>query len=184
MKSRTATSESTQNLVAKANVLAHSLADDGTFPNSKLPLLIYRRAVMLPHNEPEILEHLFASNNWSNNWRNGIYPYHHYHSTSHEALGVYQGSATVQLGGDHGVIQQIHAGDVLVIPAGVAHKKLRASNDFAVVGAYPEGRDWDMNYGRPEERPGADENISRIPLPARDPLYGATGPLLHKWKAI
>lgn len=77
MKSRTATNESAQTLVAEPNVLAHSLADDGTFPNSKLPLLIYRRAVMLPKNEPAVLERLFASNHWSNSWRNGIYPYHH-----------------------------------------------------------------------------------------------------------
>jgi hypothetical protein len=64
----------------------------------------------------------------------------------------------VQLGGERGVVQEVHPGDVIIIPAGVAHKNLGPTADFGVVGAYPEGQDWDINYGRPGERPRADNN--------------------------
>ena len=96
-------------------------------------------------------------------------------------LGIYGGSARVQLGGDHGWIQEVYAGDVLAIPAGVAHKNLGSSDDFGVVGAYDRGLRWDMNYGRPGERPRADRNIAQVRLPKADPVYGPEGPLLEHW---
>ena len=77
----------------------------------------------------------------------------------------------------------MHPGDVIIIPAGVAHKNFGATGDFGVVGAYPEGQDWDMNYGRPGERPAVDSNIRRVALPKADPLYGIAGPLLEQWGA-
>ena len=73
-------------------------ADDGTFPNSRLPALLYRRA-FAPSADAD---RLMAAHGWTNSWRNGIYPYTHYHSTSHEALAIVAGSATVQLGGRRG----------------------------------------------------------------------------------
>jgi uncharacterized protein YjlB len=82
------------------------------------------------------------------------------------------------------VVLNIHARDVIIIPAGVAHKNLSTSADFGVVGAYPEGQDWDMNYGKPGERPKADLNIERVALPKLDPIYGASGPLLEKWAEL
>ena len=166
------------------NVLARELKDDGVFPNSKLKLLVYRNAVILPKEDPAAtFEQLFAANKWRGSWRDGIYPYHHYHSTAHEVLGVYRGSAKVQLGGELGTVQEIQAGDVIILPAGVAHKRLSSSAEFGVVGAYPEGQDWDMNYGRPGERPATDKNIECVPLPKSDPVYGADGPLLKMWSA-
>ncbi|HTU03703.1 MAG TPA: hypothetical protein VMG58_17855, partial [Candidatus Sulfotelmatobacter sp.] len=77
----------------------------------------------------------------------------------------------MQLGGSGGLTLEIHPGDIVVIPAGVAHKNLDATHDFAVVGAYPDGQRWDMNYGKPGERPAADTRIARVALPARDPVY-------------
>jgi uncharacterized protein YjlB len=168
--------------INEPDVLAQELKDDGIFPNSKLKLLVYRKAVELPEKDPaSVFEHLFAANKWHGSWRNGVYPYHHYHSTAHEVLGVYRGWANVQLGGEKGVALELQAGDVVIIPAGVGHKKLRCSADFGVVGAYPEGQDWDMNYGKPGERPKADENIALVPLPKQDPIYGASGALLENW---
>lgn len=152
-------------------------------PNSRLPLLIYRGAVELPEDDPAALfEELFAAHDWSNSWRDGIFPFHHYHSNTHEVLGVFSGTARVEFGGEHGIAQDISAGDVVVIPAGVAHQRLGASEDFGIVGAYPGGRDYDMNYAKPGERPRADENISRVEMPSQDPIYGECGPLFEHWK--
>lgn len=174
-----------QRVIAPDELIAVRLADDGTFPNNEsLPLLVYRAAVDLPDRDPAAaFESIFHANGWANGWRDGIYPYHHYHSTAHEVLGVARGSARVQLGGDlNGRSFEVRAGDVIVIPAGVAHKNLGSSDDFEVVGAYPAGQDWDMNVGSPDERPRADHHIARVPLPRTDPVYGARGPLAEQWR--
>ena len=148
------------------------LRDDGRFPNNeKLPLLLYRGAIEAGGAAPakelaaetaaeaavsagqtietlaSAVEATFHRNGWGGSWRNGIYDMHHYHSTAHETLGVYAGSARVQLGGDSGPVFEIRAGDVVVIPAGVAHKCIESSVDFRVVGAYPDGQRPDMRYG-------------------------------------
>ncbi len=162
---------------------AHLLGDDGIFPNNELPILFYKNAIPLPEPDPaSAFEQRFAGNGWSGSWRNGIFPYHHYHSTGHEVLGIYSGTARVRLGGDDGIEQTLHPGDVVVIPAGVAHKNLESSSDFGVVGAYPGGQWPDMNYGKPGERPEADRNIESVPLPEKDPVSGKNGPLIVHWK--
>ena len=149
--------------------------DDGKIPNSKYPLLIYKNAFLQRGSDgAQWLEDHFASLNWSNSWRNGIYDFHHYHSTSHEVLGVYSGRALVQLGGEQGEKLTIEAGDIIVIPAGVGHKNLGGEN-LGVVGAYPDGRTWDINRGAPGERPQTDKNIAALPIPATDPLSNGKG---------
>jgi uncharacterized protein YjlB len=157
--------------------------DDGAIPNNRLHLLLYRAVLPVSGDDPaSSVVQLFASNNWTNSWRNGIYPFHHYHSTSHEVLGVYRGSVTVRLGGEQGKDFDVRAGDVIVIPAGVGHKNLGASDDFGVVGAYPDGRTWDLLRGKPGERPQADRNIASLPIPDNDPVYGGAGPLRTIWR--
>ena len=163
----------------------HLLVDNGSIPNNpKLPLLIYRGVLNLPMDDPaSFCEKVFAYWNWRGSWRNGIYPFHHYHSTSHEVLGIYAGHANVRLGGEGGggIEAVLAAGDVVVIPAGVGHCNLGASGDFGVVGAYPDGHTWDLLRARPGERPQADKNIAALPPPKNDPLYGADGPLRQLW---
>jgi len=159
------------------------LAGDGLFPNSEFPLLCYRSAVReVEKAGAAAVEELFHSNGWSRSWRNGVFPYHHYHSTAHEVLGCYSGWAEVQFGGPSGTTIRLDAGDVVVIPAGVAHKRISSSADFAVVGAYPPGPNWDMNYGTAEERERAIANISAVPPPGKDPVAGDNGPLHAAWK--
>jgi uncharacterized protein YjlB len=158
--------------------------DDGVFPNNILPLLVYRQAFTREaEDEPSIIEQCFAENDWTNSWRNGVYSFAHYHSTTHEALAVYCGAATLRLGSQHSKDVDVHAGDVIVIPAGVAHRNIGASADFAVVGAYPDGRQWDLLRGLPGERLRADHNIAALPIPDNDPIYGAEGPLRQIWLA-
>jgi uncharacterized protein YjlB len=169
------------------------IEDDGRFPNNGLlPLLLYRKAIRAGEgakaarfSSPDALasevEAVFHRNGWGGSWRNGIYGVHHYHSTAHEALGVFSGSARVQLGGESGPVFDIEAGDVVVIPAGVAHKRIESSPDFSVVGAYPEGQRPDMRYGAAGERPGSDETIARVSVPRKDPAFGSEGPLIRLW---
>ncbi len=158
--------------------------DDGTFPNNPLPLLFYRQALASnTKDSASAFEKLFAENDWTNSWRDGVYSFPHYHSTSHEVLGVYSGAANLRLGGEHGKNVEVQAGDVIVIPAGVAHQNISASDDFGVVGAYPGGRDWDLLRGLPGERPKADHNIAGLPMPDNDPIYGGEGPLRKIWKS-
>jgi uncharacterized protein YjlB len=164
-------------------IITRLLKDAGNIPNNRLPVLLYQGALELSKEDPaSAIEALLHANDWGNDWRNGIFTYHHYHSTAHEALFVYSGSASVQLGGEGGPSETISAGDVIIIPAGVGHKNLGASSDFQVVGAYPPRQHVDMNYGKPGERPRTDENIARVALPTRDPVFGNSGPLLAEWR--
>ena len=169
----------------KIDPIAVTFADDGQFPNSRYPVLVYPKAIEAREVSPERLEALFAGNGWPPQWRSGIYPFHHYHSTAHECLGVARGSATVMLGGPNGREFHLGAGDVVVIPAGVAHQRIMASADFLVVGAYPRGHeDWDIRRGNPEDRPKADHNIANVPLPESDPAGGPKGALLRLWRGV
>jgi uncharacterized protein YjlB len=172
-------------IVQPSKPIIYPLPDTGSIPNNaKCPLLIYRDALTLPEEDPAgAIERLLAINEWGGSWRNGIYPFHHYHSTAHEVLVCYRGSAKVQLGGEPGRTEEIRAGHVVLIPAGTGHKNLGATDDFRVVGGYPRGQDWDMCYGKPGERPEADRNIVAVALPKVDPIYGATGPLLAYWRS-
>src|SRR4051794_7560263 len=96
----------------------YRFADDGCFPNSRLPLLVYRRVLSA---DADTMEQHFERNGWANAWRNGVFPFHHFHSNAHEVLGVAAGEISVCFGGPSGQIVRIRAGDVIVIPAGVAH---------------------------------------------------------------
>jgi len=158
--------------------------DDGVFPGSVLPVLLYRAAITTDAKDrASVFEREFAQNDWCNSWRNGVYSFAHYHSTAHEVLGVYHGVATLRLGGEHGQTVEVRPGDVILIPAGVAHQNIGASPDFSVVGAYPDGRQWDLLRGLPGERPKSDRTIAALPIPDYDPIYGAGGPLRQIWKS-
>ncbi len=169
--------------VIHGHVISQILRDNGMFPNNpRLPLLLYKGALLLhPDDEAESILERFSKNNWTNGWKNGIYDYHHYHSNTHEVLGVFCGVAEVQFGGPGGICAEINRGDIVVIPAGVAHMKLTSGGDFLCVGAYPEGCNYDINYGKEGERPGTDENIKNVPLPQNDPLFGKDGPVTQHW---
>lgn len=161
-----------------SNPETHHFSDDGRFPNSTLPLLVYR-AVLPP--DPAAMERAFAANGWTNSWRNGIFDYHHFHSITHEVLGIAAGEAQVVFGGPLGEEATVRAGDVLVIPAGVAHRNVGQSDDLLVIGAYPGGSECDVLNGNPAEYAGAVRAIAALPVPDSDPVSGRGGPLPRLW---
>lgn len=160
----------------------YHFADDGTVPNSPLPLVVYRGALPDGGDRAAACEAMFAKNGWPDAWRNGIYPYHHYHSTAHEVLGIARGHARVRLGGENGQSVELRPGDVVVIPAGVAHKREDATADLLVIGSYPRGQHPDMCRAELAPHDGALAKIAAVPLPAADPVTGGEGPLLECWR--
>lgn len=161
-------------------VITLQFEDDGAIPNNPtFPVLIYKNAM----DSNDQLTEIINENQWGNSWVNGVFPYHHFHSNAHELLIVMQGEAQVRLGGEQGETVHAETGDVVILPAGTGHKRLDASSDFKILGAYPNGDTHDMCYGEQSERPQSLENIKSVPLPQSDPIYGKEGPLFEHWKA-
>jgi uncharacterized protein YjlB len=160
-------------------VLAIFIKPNAHFPNNEtLPLLIYKKA--WEEMDAEEIAALFKKNGWHKTWTDSIYPFHHYHSNTHEVLAICKGKCTVEAGGENGSLLLVEQGDVLFLPAGVSHKNLESSPDFTCVGAYPEDIEYDMHYGK-GERPQTEPAIQKVPLPQKDPITGSREPLLNYW---
>ena len=151
----------------------------GVLPNSRFPLLIQRGGIA---GGAQPVMQRFRSNGWLNNWQYpGIYDYPHFHSTTHECLGVAVGWMELVLFGEGGEKVRLEAGDVVVMPAGVSHAMAGGSDDVLVVGGYPDGRDWDnMREDRIDAAAGRDaaKRIMMLPIPSRDPV---TGEPIRQW---
>ncbi len=173
-------------LVRKRVPSAHRFADDGETPNNpRFPLLHYRGAVSLPgaFDPAAVLEDLFAMNGWRNSWRDSIYDFLHFHTQTHEVLGIARGSAQVRFGGSKGRTIKVKAGDVIVLPAGTGHRRISKSRDLLVVGAYPANGRYDEPKPSEVDAEEARAKIAKVMVPSRDPVYGAAGPLQHVWSA-
>ena len=120
----------------RADPETHLFADDGVFPNSRLPVLIYRgvlrdaergrvraacsrRTAGRPRGETASTRCTTTTAPRTRCWA----------STTAASPRASAASAAASV--------TLVAGDVVVIPAGVAHKNDGASADFRVVGAYP-----------------------------------------------
>jgi uncharacterized protein YjlB len=156
--------------------------DDGLVPNNPLPMLFYRGAVAAD-DMADAIETLFANNGWGHGqWRNGIFPFVHYHSMIHEALGIARGRAKVRFGGDKGEIVEVSAGDLAVLPAGTGHQRLESSDDLLVIGAYPGEGTYNLCRGGKSEHDEALKTIPNVPVPASDPVLGKDGGLVKLWR--
>jgi uncharacterized protein YjlB len=159
--------------------------DDGAVPNNPaLPVLIYKGAIETTGDTAATIEHLFGRNGWGHGqWRNGIYPFVHYHSMIHEVLGIARGHARVQLGGPSGETFEFAAGDVAILPAGTGHQRLSGSNDLLVIGAYPPRGTYNLCRGdNPADRDKALTTIPKVPVPGSDPVLGKNGGVAKLWR--
>lgn len=191
-------------------------------PNSPYPLLYYPNILstqlITNSNIAPRVQALFQNNGWHTQWiyRYGSTQQSHYHSKSHECMAVLSGKATIRFGaadtttnlnestwgGKHegGVEIKAEAGDVFLIPAGVAHKTFDTSpaeefalltpgdgsgieaenvqkalcevklSGFTMLGAYPVDGEWDFATGG--EDAGNYEGVWAIERPQKDPVMG------------
>lgn len=173
---------------AKAKLIkpvAFIFDDDGAIPNNPdLPFLLYAKAIDL-HGRIDpaaAIEETFQTNGWNDNmWRNGVFPFPHYHSMIHEAMGIARGRVRVRFGGKSGEEFELQTGDVAVLPAGTGHQRIWASPDLLVVGAYPPSGHYNLCRGSRAEHARALRSIPLVPPPPADPVYGPRGPLLSLW---
>lgn len=202
-------------------------------PNSPQPLLHYKALLAQSERLPSKIHDLFDGNDWRTQWifRYGPTQRSHYHSRIHECMAVLTGTATIRFGvadtsddldqstwgGSHedgGVEITMQAGDVFVIPAGVAHKTYNTSpgapfslltpgrgrgiqaenvkqaledielSGFTMMGAYPKNCG-DWDFSVGGEDVGNFEAIWRVAKPDKDPVLGtANEGLCGQWEAV
>ncbi len=175
----------TQAFAAGAPPEVMQLSRNGWMPNNEaLPVLLYRSAFApgldIQGDLASAMEAAFERNGWPPQWRNGVYDFHHYHSTAHEVLGFARGWGRLMLGGEGGHELVVKTGDVAVLPAGTGHCRLDASSDFLVIGAYPTGETWDICRTAPDA--ATLERMRKVVFPSSDPVSGAGGPLVQHWR--
>ena len=138
---------------------------DGGIPNSPMPLVVYRRVAPSADDLALYFEALFARHGWTNTWRDGIYDFDHFHSNTHEVLGIAHGRARVRFGGAGGRSLELGRGNVACLPAGTGHCCEAASADLLVIGATPDARSFDIRRGDLAEYAEVCANLRRVPLP-------------------
>lgn len=155
---------------------------NGAMPNNAaLPVLLFRRVFRGEREMTDKLEALVRQHGWTPEWRNGVYPFHHYHSTAHEVLAFGRGEARILLGGEPPVGREltVRAGDIALLPCGTGHCRISASADFQVSGAYALGQRWDLLREAPDAAAAA--RMKRLPFPLETPVGGSLGTF---WKYV
>lgn len=145
--------------------------DDGITPNSPFPVIVLSQ-VFEGEGLKEFFIDTFSKNNWTNNWLDIVQTKDHYHSTTHEILGICEGEVHLKIGGEQGKILRLKAGDAIIIPAGVGHFSVDNSAEYLVAGGYPEGEDWDMIYNEKDKYKAAKQNIKTLLMPKKHPITG------------
>lgn len=162
------------------------LQDNKPFPNNSLPVLFYENvlegALGTGYSSQEV-QSFFEKNGYTNSWIAGILERHHFHSTAHEVLACTRGEVQVQLGGPHGEIVNFRKGDVVLLPAGVSHKRLDATENFQIVGAYPHNdSEYDFQYGDANDYERIKDAILKVKIPLTDPVTGSPGAVGEFWR--
>lgn len=168
-------------------------------PNSHLPVVVYRGA--LDDTSPDNILKTIEPNGWLKGGQWKTFKTVHFHSNAHECYGIIKGSSTYRLGksdldadkDDNGVESGTtffaQAGDVFVLPAGVAHCSIDSDGDYEYIGLYPgeplpNGLRFDIHWCKdgPEKTKELAQAAANVPIPECDPLYGRGGPLPRIWR--
>lgn len=152
---------------------------DGVFPNNpEHPAILLKSVFHGSQQEGE--QAIIEGGQWTHPWAWGIFPYHHYHSTAWELLLCVKGQADVQLGGESGPHVSVEKGDLVLIPPGFAHKQLRSTGGFTLLGAYPTlgcAGPVDILRGAPNKI--QKDNIASCVPPKTDPVLGLSLSILY-----
>ncbi|KAI9842081.1 MAG: hypothetical protein M1837_007506 [Sclerophora amabilis] len=153
-------------------------------PNSPLPVLIYRAALLLegdhPNDEtddsfrqpsPSSVRDLIERNGWIQGGVFKTFWSHHFHSVTHECYAVFKGESKLLLGRGplddaetyRGTEVVVRCGDVIVLPGSPKY-----DNNFCKAG--------------PDETIEKALACSDVPVPESDPVFGLGGPLVGIWK--
>ena len=180
-----ATSKATLTPLKDIKVSSYQIPAFGRLPNTaiqKKPLMIYHSAFDKSASASTIEDHLSSVGVVSPQWRYTMFSQSHFHSTAHEVLCVAQGKAKLCFGGEENptkVETVVEKGDVMVVPAGVAHRLLEdIGGDYSMVGSYPTGKSWDMCYGHDGEEDQV-KGIGSLGWFEKDPIYAEEGPSLQ-----
>ncbi|KAJ5601252.1 hypothetical protein N7510_010786 [Penicillium lagena] len=166
-------------------------------PNSRLPILVYRNAILDP--SPRKILNIIEPNGWLKGGQWKAYKVPHFHAACHECYAVLQGKTTYQLGigptdpkfnvkGEpYGMRLTVQKGDVFVLPAGICHASLESEGDYEFIGLYPNGlleatgQRFDMNYAMksPEETAELAKKCDFVSIPPLDPFVVITSSHLH-----
>jgi uncharacterized protein YjlB len=166
-----------------AEIETHILTPEGGIPNSKLPLVLLKGALPAGARDGEGACTLFKKNGWGGNWVWGVYDFWHFHTRGHEVLGCVSGRARIGFGGDAGIVAEVAPGDVVLIPAGVGHRCVEASDGFQVAGGYPPGQEGNIvRSGEMDEGRIAAE-IAEVKMPGTDPVDGSNEKIVEWWGA-
>lgn len=183
----------------------HLLKGVGVAPNNEtLPLIVYSGVAQFGDKEPEaVFEEIFWANQWADGFRDGTFSFHHYHSGAHEVVGVARGSAVLEFGGPDGKVVEVTAGDAVVIPAGVVHRRIDDAPGYSVVGCYPhhqvpdccvlsaedaataavdpDAADLVIKHIGKNEFSAIKASIATTVLPVTDPISGEDGAIRELW---
>ena len=99
-------------------------------------------------------------------------------------MGIAAGWAQILFGGETGRAVTVYAGDAVLIPAGVGHQQLAASDDFFAVGAYPRGMQPDTRRDELNLLNQSIVEIKRVPMPQHDPITGGEGAVTEIWHPL
>ncbi|MCE7029064.1 cupin domain-containing protein [Jiella avicenniae] len=158
------------------------LSPTDTIPNGPLPLLVLPGAIAADETEPDAVMARLEANGWQGTWVYTVFDYWHYHVEGHEVLACVSGEATVGFGGEGGAEIAMKPGDVVIIPAGVGHKRLSGDAGFQVVGAYPPGQNGAVTRAGDMAIDAAERAIARLSLPDRDPVSGEAPGAIAAWR--